>query len=355
MKIKGIYQMPGSRFYWYRWSQGGKRFAVSLKTDDLPEAIKKVREIQAGRLQVQWDSPSEGPETMATKVVEDYLQKSQRRAKKPMRPGTAARQGAILLKFLKDTKINDVRYITLPVVEKWLGSAGESLDTKHTYARVLHTFIKHLKLPITGFDIPERAANGRKSWLSLDEANRVIEASKDPDLKFVLLCGFDAGLRKSEIIAAKVGWFDLKAGLLHVQNDVGSGFILKDRENRAIPLTEKFKTFLDGYLAGRNPNEYVLKPDQGKGKSEYRYDFKRALYTHFEKCGVVCSIHDMRRSFASNRVSKGRSIYKVAKWLGDGVQVVERSYGHLAPADSDIDIDPDSNPLGRLHLKGLPG
>ena len=45
----------------------------------------------------------------------------------------------------------------------------------------------------------------------------------------------------------------------------------------------------------------------------------------------------MRRSFASNLGSRGISIYKVARWLGDGVSVVEKSYGYLAPADRDID------------------
>jgi integrase len=347
MKITGLYQMAGSKFWWYRWQENGKRHAISLKTDDVGEAIKKVREIQSGTYEVQWQQPTQQPTTLATKRVEDYLAKAQKRAKKPMRPGTAARQGAILLKFLKDAQINDARTITLSAIEKWLNSVGGSKDTQHTYARVLHTFIGYLvahKLVSSSnfekFDIPERAATGRKNWLKLDVANSVIANAKDKDLRFVLFCGFHAGLRKSEIIAAKVSWFDLDAGLLHVQNDVSSGFVLKDRENRAIPLTRKFKTFLVGYLAGRNPNEYVLKPGQVKGNAEYRYDFKRALYTHFKRCGVVSSIHDMRRSFASNRVSHGVSIYKVAKWLGDGIQVVEKSYGYLAPADRDIDIDP---------------
>jgi hypothetical protein len=44
----------------------------------------------------------------------------------------------------------------------------------------------------------------------------------------------------------------------------------------------------------------------------------------------------MRRSFASNLASAGVSIYKIPQWLGDRVEVVERSYGHLAPADQDI-------------------
>jgi integrase len=75
--------------------------------------------------------------------------------------------------------------------------------------------------------------------------------------------------------------------------------------------------------------------DKG-GKGDYRYDFKGVWKRHMKRCGVTCSIHDSRRSFASNLVSRGMSIYKVAKYLGDGVAVVERSYGHLAPADKEI-------------------
>jgi integrase len=349
MKIRGLYHMPGSRFYWYRWTgQDGKRRAISLKTDDLPEAITKIREIKVGAAFARWESGEPVP-TAVSRMVEKYLSATQNRARKPMRAGTAKRQRDILSKFLKDTLVETVLEVTREKVDHWLEGlkkSGRSPDTLRTYAQALRSFVGYLlkERLHTGagfekFELPERGPSGRKNWLQSDVANRVIAESRDPDLTFILLCGFDAGLRKSEIINARVNWFDLRAGLLHVQNDPGSGFVLKDRENRAIPLTEKFQKFLQEYLADRDPNSYVLKPGQAKGRAEYRYDFKRLLYTHFKRCGVQCSIHDMRRSFASNRVSQGRSIYKVAKWLGDGLQVVERSYGHLAPADRDIDID----------------
>jgi site-specific recombinase XerD len=45
----------------------------------------------------------------------------------------------------------------------------------------------------------------------------------------------------------------------------------------------------------------------------------------------------MRHTFASLLVQAGVSVYKVARWLGDGVEVVEEHYGHLAPKDSDIE------------------
>jgi integrase len=159
---------------------------------------------------------------------------------------------------------------------------------------------------------------------------------EDPNLTFILYCGFHAGLRRDEVVNARVFWFDLGAGKVHVQNDQKNGFILKDRENRSVPITTPFKEFLSKFLAGRNSLEYVLRATKGSGKDEYRYNFRRVWEGHMKRCGVKCTIHDARRSFASNLVTNGESIYTVAKWLGDGVQVVERSYGYLGPSAGNI-------------------
>ncbi len=343
MKIKGLYHMPGSRFYWYRWTQEGKRHAVSLKTDDLAEAIQKAKEIRVGAAFPRWNR-AKPYTTPLTKLVEDYLTAAQKRRKKPMRPDTAKRQEFILLKFLKDSAAETVMQITKRLIDCWLGEleeAGRSADTVHTYARSLHTFVKYLverslHSPDVDFDIPDRAATGRKNWLKLEVANSVIAQSKEDDLAFILYCGFHAGLRRNEICHARAGWFDLEAKKIHVQNDPATKFILKDRENRTVEMTDEFREFLTGYLKGKSPRDYALRPEKQPWKSRYRYEFRRAVESHFERCGVECSIHDMRRSFGSNLASRGESIYIVAKWMGDLVEVVERSYGHLAPSAGNI-------------------
>jgi integrase len=342
MRIKGLYHMPGSRFYWYRWTQDGKRHAVSLKTDDLAEAIQKVKEIRVGAAFPRWDRAKRHT-TPATKLVEDYLTAAQGRAKKPLRPETAKVRRHILQKFVRDLDIELVSEITHDKISKWIDGLKLAPDTIHSYARHLRTFVaylvrmKHVRGELLNdFDIPERAAIGRKNWLKNKEVERVIPEAKDDTLRFVLFAGFHAGLRRNEISNAKVGWFDLEAGLVHVQNDPGSGFVLKDRENRSVPLTGDFKQFLHGFLSNRKLDEYAIAPAKLKGTWRYRYDFSRAFKSHVKRCSVTCSVHDMRRSFASNLVSAGESIYIVARWLGDGVQVVERSYGHLAPSAGNI-------------------
>jgi len=107
----------------------------------------------------------------------------------------------------------------------------------------------------------------------------------------------------------------------------------KDWDNRIIPLTDRFATFLKTYLAGRQNGQYVLAPE---AQSKYRYDTSKRVRSHFVRCKVNSSFHDMRRSFGSNRASAGFSIYKIATWLGDGIEVVQRSYGHLIPQDAEI-------------------
>jgi hypothetical protein len=46
--------------------------------------------------------------------------------------------------------------------------------------------------------------------------------------------------------------------------------------------------------------------------------------------------HVMRHTFASLHAAAGTSIYKVALWLGDGVEVVQPHYAKLSPSDADI-------------------
>ncbi|MGA8657660.1 MAG: tyrosine-type recombinase/integrase [Chthoniobacterales bacterium] len=312
----------------------------------LAKQFRKSKRSGWGRRSLDWER-AKPHSTPLTKLVEDYLTAAQERGKKPLRPETAKVRRYILESYAKTASIEFPSQITHRSISEWIAGLKLAPDTVHSYARHLHTFVgylvrmKHVRSELLDdFQVPEKGAHGRKNWLKKKEAERVIAESKDPELTFVLYCGFHAGLRRNEIVNAKVGWFELETGdtgLVHIQNDPGSGFVLKDRENRSVPLTKDFKQFLHGFLANRKLDEYAIRPAKLQGPWRYRYEFSRAFKSYMKRCGVTCSIHDMRRSFASNLVSAGESIYIVARWLGDGVQVVERSYGHLAPSAGNID------------------
>jgi integrase len=345
--FKGLYRMPESKFWWFRWTQYGKRFARSLKTDDEAEAIVRAQAILAeGLVATEAYTPNE-PVARKHEIhasIERYLQDAQERNKKPLRPETANVRRYILKRFVSDCGITRVSEITLPKIQNWL-TRLKAKDTIWGNGQRVRSFVTYLVsktfLPssiLTDFTVPEQAAVGRKNWIRKDEVTRVLDAAiGDPILKFALLAGFDCGLRRDEISEARVGWFDLERKVVDVCNN--GAFVTKDRDNRVIPLTGRFVDFLKVFFAGRDKSEYVLAPEKTeKGSNRYRCDTSKRVRTHFKRCKVNSTFHDMRRSFASNRVSEGQSIYKVARWLGDGIVVVQRSYGHLEPRNNDIEV-----------------
>ena len=363
----GLYRMPGSPYWWYRWSENGKRYAVSLKTEDETTAVIKKGQILADiqRRGSEVYRPVKGKDggtsTGVEAVVDHYLDDAKNRTRKPMRPETAKTVGFVLKKFLRESGVTDIRSLTTGTMQTWLRGlkqSGKKNETLRSYTRDLKAWqtwlrktnrVRHDQLPdLEQYDKPP---TGRKNWIPQEQIDTLIAAAFKPlkknepnaprepdnDLRFALHCAANAGLRRGEISEARVEWFDLQrngSGVIEVFSN--EAFRTKDDDARTVPLKKAFKEFLKDYLKGREPG-YVLAPEVTKGKSKYRFDCNRRLTSHLKNCKVKGTFHDLRRSFASNLVSKGESIYLVAKWLGDGVAVVERSYGHVAPSSGNID------------------
>jgi integrase len=186
---------------------------------------------------------------------------------------------------------------------------------------------------VKGVKLARLDSNGRKLFCTPAQRDKLIAGCNRDDLKFTLFCGFHAGMRKQEIIEARPDWFDLKAGAIHVRKT--DTFRPKDREDRTIPMTKAFKAFLKIYQL-RSP--FMLHPDVPRGKSRYRWDFRRpwSEYVAKQNCSWVTP-HIARHTFASLLASAGISIYKIAQWLGDDVRVVQKHYAKLLPKDEDIE------------------
>ena len=362
--VKNLLRYKDSRNWHYRfYDDQGKRRTISLATDNEAEAILKARAFDAHAV-IQRVQNISLRTSGIQKTIEKYLVAAATRRKNPMGKDAAKTAGAVLRRFCVEASIMTPQEITPTRLDTWLAlyeKKGRSQQTIRMYAAYVKTFVGWLHKSgylgtnaLESYDLPEEKPMGRKNWLRKAEVAKVIEAVKPKfspnarpatiekakqaaeDLKFILYCGFHAGLRRKEIAMAKVSCFDLDHGLIHAQNMPEEDYALKDEENRTIDMSDGFKGFLAEYLRNRKPGEFVLRPKKTQGAWKYRYDFSRMVEGHFENLEVRCSIHDMRRSFASNAVSSGISLYIVAKWLGDGYEVIEKSYGHLAPNTGEI-------------------
>jgi integrase len=181
------------------------------------------------------------------------------------------------------------------------------------------------------------SAKGRP-FCRREQVDELIVGSPDNDLKFIQFAGFHAGLRKEEIIQARPEWFDLRLNIITIVES--EDWKPKDKDKRSIPLSKAFRKFLveEMCVNGELPGPFLLKPEKVQGKARYRYDFRKPFeeYVRSKKLDWV-KPHVMRHTFASLLAIAGVSIFKIAKWLGDDVRVVERHYAHLLPQDPDVE------------------
>ena len=313
---------------------GGGRVRRSLQTDDLPTAIaeaKKLRQMALNGDLQRRDAGMDG-------IVDGWVASMRARGISPR----WSEDGAYTVKAaLKRMAVTSMTQIDTPGVRRWFEAecTRTSPHTAAMYLRRLSGFCQWASEtgrlrgnPCQAIKPQKAPPRLRKSFLTRQEAQRMIDECEDDGLKFALYCALHAGLRRGEISAARPDWFDLDSRLLHVQNT--ADFTIKDRDDRTIPLTNEFVAFLKRYGL-RSP--YMLEPGVKVGKSRYRFDIQKRWEAHRRKMGMEhFTFHDLRRTFASLLVSAGVSIYKVAKWLGDGVEVVEQRYGHLTPQDDEI-------------------
>ena len=204
--------------------------------------------------------------------------------------------------------------------------------------------------PFSKLKLPRFTPPARKSFIESklrDKLCRVAETgSENPknkwevrkDVAFMLYAGFHAGMRRNEIQNARPEWFDLKRKLITIRKitpqmakSIGlDAFDLKDREERSIPLSDKFLNFLKDYPMD---GDYMLAPNVRRGRAIYRYDIRRPFKDFVTSQGCKwLTIHDMRRTFASLLASSGKvSIHEIARWIGDDIRTTENHYAHLIP------------------------
>jgi site-specific recombinase XerD len=331
-KVSNLYLKRGS--YWFARQVGGVRKWVNLQTAVQSEAIRKAAEIVRDPLVM----PEKNLEHEIRRFVAYKLRMNQYSRQSADTKAIALRQFAASVPGSFTS-----RSVNREHVQRFYGRLQGRVteSTAHGYMMSLRSFFRwcvevertRLDNPVEKVRLARHDQKGRLPFCAKDQKNELIANAPDDDLRFILFCGFDAGLRRGEIVEARAGWFT--AGTLHVRKT--ATFRPKDREERSIPLTRPFARFLKRYLKSKKPDDFALHPEIGHGRWRYRYDFRRPFgdYMKERDCAWITP-HVMRHSFASILATEGISIFKISEWMGDSVRVVQRHYAKLSPEDSDI-------------------
>ena len=202
---------------------------------------------------------------------------------------TLKMRGYALRAFCSAIKAVSPESISRSKVNRWLQKHKESTATN--YAEIVHGWL---------FWLAHKDAVGAqgRQWqaktLKPEDARKLIDACKEPGLKFALYCGLHAGFRKREVIEAVPEWFDLEAGVIRIGPT--PTYSPKPRE---ITLTDEFKNWLKEVYG--LPSPFMLVPikareQRASTKTRYRYDFGSAFQNLIAKCHLDVSFDDLRRT-----------------------------------------------------------
>lgn len=312
--------------------ENGRRIQISLGTSDYAEAVANAAAIM--------QHPFLDDSAPLENEIDAFLDYKTRQNE--YSPASVESKGYALREFAAFVKKRRPEDVSPADVDRFyhLLQSRVAESTAQGYITTIRSFFNRLvrakkirRNPVADVKLARLDRTGRKDFCEPKLRDSLIANAADDALKFILYCGFHAGLRKNEIIEARSDWFDLGRATLHVRKT--DTFRPKDREARAIPLTEEFQTFIRHY-GFRSP--YMLRPDVPHGRARYRYDFRRPwnVFMKAQDCAWVTP-HVMRHTFASLLASRGVSIYKIATWLGDDVRVVQNHYAKLLPHDADFE------------------
>lgn len=334
--------------YWIYFRSGGVRVRESLGVKTKREALQKVFQYRIGGIRSEFGTPLKA---LAKVYIAEETDSGN------FTPSTARGTAGVIDRVARTLKLktaDEVSPESPQVVYERFQDRSEA--TARTYAMRWHAFCKWLadrghvnSLPAQVEYSKRRMVARRTNTVSMDTARALVESTPRDDVKFVLYCGFFAGMRRNEIVMSKPGWFNLSEGVIRIpeaeETTIKSGKVFvwrtKNRLARSIPIHREFKEFLSGFLD--RTAIFCLAPE-AEGDI-YRYDIRRpfedAIRAFREaKPGVlpsVCSMHTARHSWISALANSGKySSTQISMWSGDQVRTIESNYMHPAVRGNEL-------------------
>lgn len=321
--------------YFLRYSVDGKQVRVTLGTSDSKEAIKRADELRGRAVVTNKKGRTVGGITDLDRRVKIYTSEKLRSGDFTKGSAKAATQAvkhfvAAQAALKKPVVIFSPEQITSKMLADYYSTtrAAQSEATAQTYCTRVATFCRWAGLRITA---PKFAAEtpSRTTVVSVGQVADLLDLAKG-DLKFILLAGFRAGMRRGEISMARPEWFDLEGGRIHIPNpDMLTGFRPKSRRARTIPLVPEFRDFIRDEYPDWDSQKFCIRPEKSVGKWIYRYDFRAMIETFAKNHCKQLATHVMRHSYASHLANGGVGIAQLASWTGDRIATLERHYLHL--------------------------
>ncbi len=238
------------------------------------------------------------------------------------------------VQFLRHFEFKDPATITNMEVIRYLGSLmerGLSAASGHTMVNCLQ-FYFHQVLGAKQFEIQlPRPKKEKKlpSVLTMEECLSIFKVVDNPKHKLLLLIGYGAGLRVSEIVTLQ--WKDILFSeyKIHVKN-------AKGKKDRMVMLPFSIVRSLEIYRQLFNGKHYVFE-GQYAGEPISTGTVQQVMRVALKKSGLEkkASVHTLRHSFATHLLENGTDIRYIQQFLGHSSIKTTTIYTHLTKSAVD--------------------
>ncbi|MEO5714962.1 MAG: tyrosine-type recombinase/integrase [Luteolibacter sp.] len=316
--------------FWLAYSVGGEQIQMSLGTTDPKTAIEKADELRGRAVKNKKTGKIIGGKTPMDLELEKYLGGKQ--ASGDLRELAANNTRQAVKHFVSLMEISDPAKITSDILAKYYTKTKQtkSESTAQTYTTRVGTFARGIGYRVQTPKFSE-VTPSRDVVISRDRISELIDLAADPEIKFVLYCGFLAGMRRGEITMARPQWFDLGRGRINIPSpDTVTGWKPKSGRKRSIPLIPAFATWIRETYPDWSTRAFCLRPEKSLGKWIYRFDFRKLVEAFSKKHCPELTSHVMRHTFATIHANNPAvSIAQLSEWTGDRIATLEKHYLHM--------------------------
>jgi len=174
--------------------------------------------------------------------------------------------------------------------------------------------------------------------LAEEEVMSVLTQISNLKHRAMIMAGYSAGLRVSEIIALKPASIDSKRMMIHIQ-------AAKGKKDRMVPLAKKLLETLRQYYIQYKPKKYLF---EGKPGEAYSAGSVQEILQGAKKKAKISkkgSVHMLRHSYATHLMEGGTDIRIIQELLGHNSIKTTMLYTHVSKKD----IGRIESPLDKLN------
>ena len=234
--------------------------------------------------------------------------------------------------------------ITTPMVSDWLATLKERRalagKTANGYREMLQRLInwavnRGVRMP--GGLNPAHEADRFKEhhdairFLTLGQIHAQLEALTDrPQVQTMVATLIYAGLRREELLRLTPKDVDLRRGYIRVRAKTidGEFWQPKTGKERSVPVSSALQRYLEAYSPPRKATWHFPSP---QGCFWDPDNFSAELRRLNGEAGSGWTCLGFRHTFGSHLATRGESLYKISKLMGNSPEICRRHYAALLP------------------------